>query len=149
MKKLIYCLLAVVAIALVSCHKDKSEKDYAKDWEGMYDLHATLTLNDVPVVGSITRDFDGEGRITSVGDNNVIVTVSEYSVMGHASKEGLHVDTISMDIPIENIGTIKVKAITDVVPPLENGRTTGEARLSASYMTFALRGTAEIEARKK
>lgn len=147
MKKLILCLFAVSMMAFVSCSKEKETP--ANEWVGNYSLAVTVSFDDVPVIGSITRDYDLQATVKATGENTVEMSMGEQKATGYVADDGLHVDPIMIDYPLFGTTTAKVRVVTPVVPPLQNGKTSTVAELSTSVSGITIYGTADVDATKK
>ena len=146
MKKLILCLFAISTLAFVSCKKDK---DYAKDWVGNYSVVANIHVDNLPVVGSIDRQMTYDGKVEATGENAVKLTIGEYTTVGTVDGSGLHVDPATVEYPITAGVVAQVKVECPVIPPLQNGHTSAQAKLTASVMGMSVGGTADIDITKK
>ena len=108
-----------------------------------------MHFDDIPVVGSIERDYNLTGIVKATGDNTVEMTMGQNTATGYVADDGLHVDPIMIDYPIMGTTTVKVRVVTPVIAPLQDGKTSTVAELSATMSGIAITGTADVEATKK
>ena len=149
MKKLVICLITILAVFFSACKEKEKPVNYADAFVGNYDVSAEATLN-IPILGTYPLSIPAsDGVIVKDGDEgDVIITMMGQTVSGFARKDGLHVDPFIVNQEIAGYNLAMTVATPVIAPPVD-GVITCTANISASIVLGTVTGTADITAVKK